>query len=564
MTDFTAAWSAAIVTEPFTSWRITTARTLWHNPAKIPGYMVSQQLPWNAENMARLWGYAIPGGDSFPAEQFDLHSPATMYAEAYGGEGGAANGGGARAGNLRGLQLKGIGPNMFVGAGTDKRHGYGAFYLEHAIVDAIYSQLVDRLLPSGSVRVYGVMDSGLTIHYSDPEKNYYHSGAGGILLREECLRLGHFLPAQEFLPRPHQRRVMADPQRMRRVMRQLMASGRGDSAIENLLLSYLGNSAKQLAWARASRLTHGALTPSNTSIDGRWLDLSQTSTLPLGVNQRITPQRLTFLQESFAPPDFVWEVLHFYNKYNLRSVTLGGAMRHYDLSWQQAYKEALLTQTGLQYSRTASAAAAMIWCTALSKRINSNPLPFTDAVDEQQQDDGFTELMLDAYAGLAKAQPDPEQQALGILIEADWRQAQARGSLLTLMQYQRCCLLRAWRRSAFSPLFWRSRVYLAVNDICQPEMGDVAGMMNALTAFMDFAFTQDPADNKVTLLKLNDVEISWSAASDSYQLLYQQRVTEFAHAGQLAQALAELPLNWTRWRFDFRRPVLALLKALSV
>lgn len=144
-------------------------------------------------------------------------------------------------------------------------------------------------------------------------------------------------------------------------------------------------------------------------------------------------------------------------------------------------------------------------------------------MDEKQQDDGFTELMLDAYAGLAKAQPDPQQQALGILIEADWRQAQARGSQLTLMQYQRCCLLRAWRRSAFSPLFWRSRVYLAFNDICQPAMGDVAGMMNALTAFMDFAFTQDPAENKVALLKLNDIEISWLTASDSYQLLYQQR-----------------------------------------
>ncbi|WP_147199340.1 hypothetical protein [Pantoea sp. CCBC3-3-1] len=563
MTNYTAAWSAAIATEPFASWRITTARTLWHNPDRLPEYMVSQGLPWTAENMATLWGYAIPGGDSFPAEQFDLHSPATMYAEAYGGEGGAANGGGARAGNLRGVQLKGIGANMFVGATTDKRHGYGAFYLEHAIVDAIYSQLVSRLLPLGSVTIYGIIDSGLTIHFRDPEKNYYHSGAGGILLREECLRLGHFLPAQEFVPRQHQRQVMTNPQRMRQVMQKLMDSGRGDSAIEHLLLNFLGSSAKQLAWARASRLKHGALTPSNIGVDGRWLDLSQTSMLPLGVNQRITPQRLPFLQESFAPPDFALEVLHFYNKYTQRRATLGGAIRHYDLSWQRAYQEALLAQSGMQFTHTTAAAAAAVWVEALSQEINSNPLPFTDAVDEKQQDDGFTELLLCAWAGLDKPTSDAQQQALGALIEADWQQAQARGGWLNRQQHQRCCLLRAWRRSAFSPLFWRSRVYLAVNDICQPETGDVAGLMNELTAVMDFAYGAESVEGEVALLKLNDVQISWRPVTDSYRLVHQQQIIEFAHASDLAHALSALSLNWTRWRFDFRRPLLRLLEALG-
>ena len=563
MANTSAAWSAAIVTEPFTSWRITEARTLWHNPDRVPDYIVSEGLPWNADIMATLWGYAIPGGDSFPAEHFDLHTPATMYAEAYGGDGGAANGGGARAGNLRGVQLKGIGPNMFVGATTDRRHGYGAFYLEHAIVDAIYAQLVSRMLPAGSVTVYGIIDSGLTIHYRDPEQDYYHSGAGGILVREECLRLGHFLPAQEFTPRQHQRRVMADTQRMRRVMQALRSSGRGDSAIENLLLSFLGSCAKQLAWARASRLKHGALTPSNVGVDGRWLDLSQTSTLPLGVNQRITPQRLPFLQESYAPPDFAHEVLHFYNKYNQRYVTLGGSLRHYDLSWQRAYQEALLVQSGLQYAQTTATAAAGVWCTALSKRINSNPLPFTDPVDEKQQDDGFTELMLHAWTGLDDPESSADQQALNALLQADWRQAQARGSQLSLAQHQRCCLLRAWRRSAYSPLFWRSRVYLAVHDSCQPEMGDVAGMMNELTAVMDFAFAQPPAEDELTLLRLSDVYISWLPVTGSYRLVHRQHTQLFTHASQLSQAIAALPLNWVRWHFDFRRPVLALLAELA-
>lgn len=563
MCNSTSEWSATIVKEPFATWRITEARALWHNPDQIPEYIVSEGLPWNAEIMTKLWAYAIPGGDSFPAEHFDFHSPATMYAEAYGGDGGAANGGGARAGNLRGVQIKGIGPNMYVGENTDRKHGYGAFFLEHAIVDAIYGQLVSRLLPLGSKTVFGIIDSGLTIHYRDPEKNYFHNGAGGLLLREECLRLGHFLPAQEFTPRQHQRQVMADTQRMRLVMQRLMSSGRGDSSIEKLLLGFLGNCAKQLAWARASRLKHGALTPSNVGIDGRWLDLSQASTLPLGVNQRITPQRLPFLQESYAPPDFALEVLHFYNKYNQRYVTLGGALRHYDLSWQRAFQEALLVQSGLQYAQIATSTEVAIWCTELSKRINSNPLPFTGSLDEAQQDDGFTELMIRSYAGLNKADPNPHQQALGALIQADWRQAQARGSQLDLAQHQRCCLLRAWRRSAFSPLFWRSRIYLTVQDIFQLDVVDVAGMMNELTAVMDFAFAEESSVNEMTLLRLSDVHIGWIPATGTYRLVNQQQMLEFDSASQIARAISTLPIRWVRWNFDFRRPILALFRELA-
>lgn len=564
MTKFSDTWSKAVVTEPFKTWHITDALTLWYNPSRVPEYIISEGLPWNAGIVAKLWGYAIPGGDSFPADRFDLNCPATMYCEAYGGDGGGGNGGGARAGNLRGVQLKGIGPNMYVGVAADRTHSYGALYLEHAVMDTIYSQLVSRLLPLGSVTVFGIIDSGLTIQYSDPEKNYRHNGAGGILVREECLRLGHFLPAQEFRPLQHQRRVMADTQRMRLVMQRIRATGRGDSSIENMLLSFLSNSAKQLAWARASRLKHGALSPSNVGIDGRWLDLSQTTTLPLGVNQRISPNHRPFLQESYAPPTYVLEVMHFYNKYNQRSVTLGGALHHYNICWQRAYREALMVISGMYYPKSATAnTASDAWFSSLTRRINGNPLPFTDAVGEGQQDDDFTRIILQSFANINETDPRIELHALEVLIQDDWRQAQAKGSPLNLQQHRRCCMLRAWRRSAYSPLFWRSRIQQTVHDVCQSNAGDVGRMMDDLTAIMDFAFAETPSTEEITLLKLGQIHISWLPVTGNYRLINDCYRQEFSSAEKLADFISGMSTNLVRWHFDFRNVLLVLLTELA-
>jgi hypothetical protein len=103
-------------------------------------------------------------------------------------------------------------------------------------------------------------------------------------------------------------------------------------------------------------------------------------------------------------------------------------------------------------------------------------------------------------------------------------------------------------------LFWRSRVYLAVNDICQPDTGDVAGLMNELSAVMDFAFAAESAEGEAALLKLNDVQISWLAVTDSYRLVHQQQITDFDHAGKLAQAISGVLLNWKRCRFHYWSP----------
>lgn len=82
----------------------------------------------------------------------------------------------------------------------------------------------------------------------------------------------------------------------------------------------------------------------------------------------------------------------------------------------------------------------------------------------------------------------------------------------------------------------------------------MAGLMNVLSAVMDFAFAVESAEGEAALLKLNDVQISWLAVTDSYRLVHQQQITDFDHAGKLVQAISGLLLNWMRFRFHFSSP----------
>ena len=82
----------------------------------------------------------------------------------------------------------------------------------------------------------------------------------------------------------------------------------------------------------------------------------------------------------------------------------------------------------------------------------------------------------------------------------------------------------------------------------------MAGLMDELSAVMDFAFAAESAEGEAALLKLNDVQISWLAVTDSYRLVHQQQITDFDHASKLAQAIPGLLLNWKRCRFHYWSP----------
>lgn len=280
---------------------------LWHcnqNAAEHKGATDEQEF-------LRKFAVGIPGCVTFEKIDFDKSSTVECNAERYGGVGIGTNGGGVRCAVIGDFVVKGIGQNPLVGSDTDIHHTYGGFKANYAVHETIYSGLLCKLLPIGTVPVIGTILTGSQAAFVKGLER----GWGGLIVRERAARPASLLRAGWFKPDCCSS-MMSDVVRVRNVNRVLMQLLENSEAASVFFTEFLENCAKQFACARAFRLTHGALTPSNLSLDGRWMDLTNTSFTSSGENiaggNRKTP---SFYEELDAPLVIAREMLDTFEKY---------------------------------------------------------------------------------------------------------------------------------------------------------------------------------------------------------------------------------------------------------
>lgn len=318
----------------FTAHKIKKAEVLWadydaypnRDPDSIDGYH---------ERILKENAYAIKDTACFSGIDFDLDDAIELTAERYGGEGTGANGGGGRCGNTARYQLKGVGSNCMVGDHDDLVHKYGGLDAPLAIIETIYTNLVSSILPLGAVKIRGlILTGGKTAFYHHPNNVCW----GVIMMRDHCVRPAHFMRGPGFRPQAEYRqKFIGDVGRVRNINKNLSAHFKDHNRFIQFLGNYLHCCAKQFGFARAARIMHGTLTPSNITVDGKWLDLPLSSMLAGGVNYCLTSE---FYAESHTPLKYALELLHNYGKYNgavfspdplvnYYNKTLDGYFRHY-------------------------------------------------------------------------------------------------------------------------------------------------------------------------------------------------------------------------------------------
>ena len=261
------------------------------------------------------FAYIVPDGATFDTLTFDDNDAKVFMAERYGGFGIGYNGGGARCGSLGPFQVKGCGKNLLAGADQEVHHSYGGFKALYAIHEAIYASILERLLPLGAVRILGVMLTGPKGAYvrKDVER-----GWGALMVRDAVLRPANFLRARSFRPTKETSRVLlSDVSRVRRANRELYRLIGGVDGFDSYIKRFLRNCANQFTFARFMRLSHGAVTASNIAIDGKWLDLTNTtlscSSIDTGGDNMFSP---SFYEELFAPVPIACEMIETFSKYN--------------------------------------------------------------------------------------------------------------------------------------------------------------------------------------------------------------------------------------------------------
>jgi hypothetical protein len=298
---------------PFEVSHIKSSETLWINAE-----YVDVQHP-DAEEMTQKkrfekfksdYGYGVANAEFLSEVEFDHNQKAILLAERYGGKGVATNGGGARAGLLGNVSLKGVGPNCLAGKSQDKVHSYGGLDAPYAVIETIYANLIDTLLPLGAVRVLGLIYTGEGTATDTGNRPCW----GVIMVREQCIRPGHFLRSGHFNPTEEFTSAhISDVARVRKLSKSLKKSFGSDEHFIRYLGQFLSKYANQFAFAKVMRIMHGTITPSNISIDGRWLDLPFVSMLSSGINYAKTS---AFYEEPMLALEIVTEFLATYSKYN--------------------------------------------------------------------------------------------------------------------------------------------------------------------------------------------------------------------------------------------------------
>lgn len=244
-----------------------------------------------------------------------------MQAERYGGAGTNKNGGGARSGIINNQQIKGVGKNKLAADDADIWHSYGGLTAIDAVYEAALSIICKNVLSIGSVDHHGVILTGeKSAYYYDLSKTH-----GALLIRSPSIRPAHFLRNAMFLSDG----MESDHLKTKLCCKALLKTVGGENGLLSLIREFVSNCANQFSLAFLIRFFHGSVSPSNISIDGRWLDLVNAGFTPSGINYG---GPFPVHDEWKKIPGIIDELVHTINKYgntNIESNKL--VLAYYDL-----------------------------------------------------------------------------------------------------------------------------------------------------------------------------------------------------------------------------------------
>jgi hypothetical protein len=295
----------------FHGYEIADCSVMWQNTARLASLGLSEDC-----GSDYFRPYFVFGNDFIKSERYNLAKRISFTGERYGGIGIGTNGGGARCGNYNGFQYKGIGCNFLASNATKKSHANGTLTLLDGITEVIYSEVLSQLLPMGvvpSIALLSVGNDSAYCEYSGTGSRKTTSGA--ILIRETCIRPAHFFPIPHYQPN-EQDVDFNDSARLKDIHKIFANQFTGYENFANYIGELLGRHASQFAFARIARIAHGAVSPSNIALDGRWLDLNTVNFLPGGFNHATSDRQIPFYQEAQSVNDIFQELIHTFCKYN--------------------------------------------------------------------------------------------------------------------------------------------------------------------------------------------------------------------------------------------------------
>ncbi|WP_407351415.1 hypothetical protein [Luteimonas sp. R10] len=236
--------------------------------------------------------YAFVVRDRESALQGSSEESRVFLADRYGGLGMALHGGSGRVGHDGRFEAKGIGLTpLATSRAVDHAYSSGEASVIECILELIWGEVLEEALPHGAVRSLAVLDTGLPFESAGDLASHDVCSMRGILVRQRAYRPAHFMRAiyAQVAPGEH---LVPDHVRTANAINALPyllplpaeSNDRPMSRVERLhagMHEMVERLARQHAAARARRFMHGAITASNLTLDGRWIDYESTSHVPV-------------------------------------------------------------------------------------------------------------------------------------------------------------------------------------------------------------------------------------------------------------------------------------------
>ncbi|MCV3275095.1 protein adenylyltransferase SelO family protein [Aeromonas hydrophila] len=322
---------------PFKAYRLKFASVIWVNIDLLHKYGLfldkceadDDIKRWLLEQFA--YTTCISGGF------VDSDDSSTFLAERYGGQAISYNGGGARTGIKGKFQVKGIGPNLLVGEGSGYWYSHGGATLLESVKEAMWGEVCNIILPHGSVRCLAVIETGISTT-QDVSKEKIIS-PGGMVVRENSLRVAHFERAAFFRPQSQYDISISDYDRTSSAVRTfpkiINALVKSEHfCMGDCLKQLISRWADQVAYSKSVKLMHGALTSSNLSLDGRWIDFGTTSTLGAHTNVITALGNPAFWSEHEPLCESIANLCFYVNKFlSENTLNIGEMICHFKYSY---------------------------------------------------------------------------------------------------------------------------------------------------------------------------------------------------------------------------------------
>jgi hypothetical protein len=527
------------------------AQTVWINQEYAPP-SAAGTCRWQA--FADRFAYMIPGGVVFETLEFDATDCITLQAERYGGSGIGDNGGGVRCGTLGAFQIKGLGQNLLVGSATDVAHSYGGLRAAAAVHEAVYSELLARILPYGAARAWGVILTGPEAAYgAGPAREW-----GALLVRDNVIRPANFLRAPDYVvSRPEARRMLSDVGRVRRLNRELKAYLDRSGGVGRFLINFLAKCASQFAFARVARLMHGGISPSNLSLDGRWLDLTNTVFLRSDQNNS-GASSVTFYEELDTPVRVVAEFASTYAKYNCCELQVAPLVEFYRARVHTEVDERILYLFGLDGAgpfAMGCGAGLAILRTATWHLLSSAAPVYKAWPAMLPDDDPLIELVEGLFLSLVA--PAAGKEKIGVALPNFDQSDALPGAFKMLMaactsaHARTGALIVAMKRACLPEFYFKYRMAEHVRTVIDgADLAAIRSMMTEVQSVAKWAF-DGWVDGRLTVCRGTGIALTLDGATE-YVLTAGGAQRRFRRVRELRAALADVqPGSWRVAHYDF-------------